>query len=222
MKRENRLEEALEIIYDYYIQKGEDLKSIKEMIAKDIDDEVIDDLSTNGLISTDGENLILTEEGEEIAKDIARRHRLTERLLVDVLEQRSMEDIHTTACEFEHIISKDVEESICTLLGHPRECPHGSEIPIGDCCKRAELKLESIIQSLDKFSPGESGRVSYILTSTNPQMHKLMSFGIAPGVKITVHQVSPSYVIQIGETQLAIEKNIAKNIYLRKSSSTSG
>jgi DtxR family Mn-dependent transcriptional regulator len=38
------------------------------------------------------------------------------------------------ACKFEHIISPELDQKICTFLGHPAKCPHGSQIPPGPCC----------------------------------------------------------------------------------------
>ena len=61
-------------------------------------------------------------------------HRLAERLFRDVLGIHDEDEIESSACKFEHILSPDVTERICTLLGHPTACPHGSPIPKGDCC----------------------------------------------------------------------------------------
>lgn len=75
-----------------------------------------------------------TPAGEERARNIIRRHRLAERLFMDVLSIRDEEEIESSACKFEHILSPDVTDRICTLLGHPGACPHGSPIPTGPCC----------------------------------------------------------------------------------------
>jgi DtxR family Mn-dependent transcriptional regulator len=63
---------------------------------------------------------------------------------------------------------------------------------------------------------GQEATVSYILTKKHPQLHKLMSFGILPGTKIKIHQKSPSYVISVGETQIALEEGLLSDIYIRK------
>ena len=71
--------------------------------------------------------------GRERAASIIRRHRLAERLFTDTFSISSSEaDSH--ACKFEHIISPELDQKICTFLGHPATCPHGSEIPPGPCC----------------------------------------------------------------------------------------
>jgi hypothetical protein len=76
----------------------------------------------------------LTERGRQRAADIIRRHRLAERLFTDSLALESESEIEQQACKFEHILSPEATEKICTFLGHPRTCPHGAPIPPGRCC----------------------------------------------------------------------------------------
>jgi DtxR family Mn-dependent transcriptional regulator len=122
----------------------------------------------------------------------------------------------SSACELEHTLSKEVEESICTLLGHPKECPHNLPIPPGRCCEKAKGLLESIVVPLSRLKAGQAGKIVYVLTREHPQLHKLMSLGVTPGTRIAVHQTFPSFVIQIEETQLALEEEIAKEIYVKR------
>jgi putative ABC transport system ATP-binding protein len=76
----------------------------------------------------------LTDRGRQRAADIIRRHRLAERLFTDSLALESESEIEQQACKFEHILSPEATEKICTFLGHPRTCPHGAPIPPGRCC----------------------------------------------------------------------------------------
>jgi putative ABC transport system ATP-binding protein len=80
----------------------------------------------------DGE-VQLTPVGSQRARDVVRRHRLAERLFKDTFSIDDFE-AHTQACKFEHIISPELDQRICTFLGHPKTCPHGNPIPPGDCC----------------------------------------------------------------------------------------
>jgi len=75
----------------------------------------------------------LTPVGSQRARDVVRRHRLAERLFKDTFSVDETE-AHTQACKFEHIISPELDQRICTFLGHPKTCPHGNPIPPGDCC----------------------------------------------------------------------------------------
>ncbi|MDP2766327.1 MAG: metal-dependent transcriptional regulator, partial [Candidatus Methanoperedens sp.] len=211
-----KTEEALSIIWEEREKKSYDRETIKEKVFVKVGEDILDALAKEGYIIADNDSVKIAPKGEVIARDITRRQRLAERLLTDVLEldRKAMD---SSACEFEHILSKEVEEGICTLLGHPKECPHGLAIPPGDCCAKAKGLLESIVVPLTKLKPGETGRIVYVLTREHPQLHKLMSLGIVPGVLILVHQIFPSFVIQVAETQLALEKDIANEIYVKRS-----
>jgi putative ABC transport system ATP-binding protein len=85
------------------------------------------------LVSVKEREVRLTEPGKNRARDVVRRHRLAERLFKDTFRIDEHE-AHTQACKFEHIISPELDERICSFLGHPTTCPHGNPIPPGDCC----------------------------------------------------------------------------------------
>jgi ABC-type glutathione transport system ATPase component len=92
-----------------------------------------------GLVVVQGGAVAFTPRGEERARSVIRRHRLAERLFMDVLALRDESSIEKNACTFEHILSPEVTDRICTFLGHPRTCPHGSPIPEGECCRMSAL-----------------------------------------------------------------------------------
>ena len=98
-----------------------------------------------------------TAAGEERARNVIRRHRLAERLFIDVLSIQDEMEIESSACKFEHILSPDVTDRICTLLGHPPACPHGSPIPQGDCC--LERRVLSSSERADVLSGIGSQRI---------------------------------------------------------------
>ncbi len=85
------------------------------------------------LIALENGEAQLTPTGSQRARDVVRRHRLAERLFKDTFSVDETE-AHTQACKFEHIISPELDQRICTFLGHPKTCPHGNPIPPGDCC----------------------------------------------------------------------------------------
>ncbi|HVH88929.1 MAG TPA: ATP-binding cassette domain-containing protein [Terriglobales bacterium] len=78
-----------------------------------------------------------TPAGKQRATDVIRRHRLAERLFTQTLKVQNEDEIEQQACKFEHILSPEVTDKICTFLGHPETCPHGSPIPPGECCEKA-------------------------------------------------------------------------------------
>jgi putative ABC transport system ATP-binding protein len=87
------------------------------------------------LIQVADSRISFTDRGERRARDVVRRRRLAERLFTDTF---AFEDpvADSQACKFEHIISPELDEKICTFLGHPETCPHGHLIPPGPCCLR--------------------------------------------------------------------------------------
>jgi putative ABC transport system ATP-binding protein len=76
----------------------------------------------------------LTEAGSLRARDVVRRHRLAERLFTDTFAIEDAE-AQAQACRFEHIITPELDQRICSFLGHPKTCPHGNPIPPGACCE---------------------------------------------------------------------------------------
>jgi putative ABC transport system ATP-binding protein len=92
-----------------------------------------------GLVELRGGEVAFTPRGEARARSVIRRHRLAERLFMDVLAIRDEGSIEKNACTFEHILSPEVTDRICSFLGHPRTCPHGSPIPEGDCCRASTV-----------------------------------------------------------------------------------
>jgi putative ABC transport system ATP-binding protein len=85
------------------------------------------------LVELQNGEALLTPVGSQRARGVVRRHRLAERLFKDTFAVDDAE-AHDQACRFEHIISPELDQRICTFLGHPKTCPHGNPIPPGDCC----------------------------------------------------------------------------------------
>lgn len=156
----------------------------------------------------------LTEEGERRATDIVRRHRLTERLFRDLLSAADS-TMEAQACEFEHILSPEATESVCTLLGHPPTCPHGKPIPPGPCCRSFQRTVRPLVTGLTTFPLGATGRIVFIAPRFHDRMDRLAALGVTPGSTVRLHQRSPSFVIEVGETTIALDPEIAGEVYLK-------
>jgi len=91
-----------------------------------------------------------TDRGRRRAADIIRRHRLAERLFTDSLAMDSESEIEQQACKFEHILSPEATDKICSFLGHPRTCPHGAPIPPGTCCGRTHELVTAPLANSDR------------------------------------------------------------------------
>jgi DtxR family Mn-dependent transcriptional regulator len=90
--------------------------------------QMIDKMNKAGLVATELNRITLTAEGERLAQQVVRRHRLAERFLTDILGL-SWADAHLEAGKWEHVLSDEVEAAINRILGAPTTCPHGNPIP---------------------------------------------------------------------------------------------
>ena len=225
------IEESLEYIWTMREQNNEKVENFVKgiylrcnfsQIAGDLSPEaVLETLKNEGYIKIEDNKIMFLKKGEEIGKKIIRRHRLTERLLKDIL-QMTIDEIEEPACRLEHTITEGLEDSICTLLGHPSVCPHGFEIPPGKCCKDVSKTLEPIIVSLSDMEAGGEGNIMYLVTKSHPRLQRLSTLGLSPGSKIKIIQTFPTFVVQVDETQIALEKSIAKDIFVRKTNGYTG
>ena len=113
---------------------------------------IVNTMTEIGLLTNGDAEPEFTPKGEQRARDVIRRHRLAERLFRDVLSISDETEIETSACKFEHILSPEVTDRMCSLLGHPTACPHGSPIPKGECCSENRVlqpqDVESILNSV--------------------------------------------------------------------------
>jgi DtxR family Mn-dependent transcriptional regulator len=173
------------------------------------------ELTTVGLLRLEGSKVALTEAGEARARDVMRRHRLAERLFKDLMAV-SEGTMEAQACELEHILSPEATDSVCTLLGHPPTCPHGRPIPPGPCCGTSQQQLRPLVTGLRHFALGATGRIVFIAPKFHDRMDRLAALGVIPGSQIRLHQRSPSYVIEVGETTIALDPEIAGEIFVKR------
>lgn len=213
-----RQEEILEAVYTEREAGRDDAASVLARAAPDHAPGAgrgdLDTLQGAGLVRLDGDRVHLSDAGEKRARDVVRRHRLTERLFRDLLDlgERTMEK---QACEFEHILSPEATDSVCTLLGHPPTCPHGKPIPPGPCCGTFQKTVRPLVTGLPSFGLGATGRIVFIAPRFHDRMDRLAALGVIPGSTIRLHQRSPSFVIEVGETTIALDPEIAGEIYVK-------
>jgi DtxR family Mn-dependent transcriptional regulator len=179
--------------------------------------EIIDAMVQQGFLLADGRQIKLSPMGNMRAQEIVRRHRLTEVLLHNVLavSEASME---STACQVEHVLNPEVTEAVCAFLGHPPSCPHGRTIPQGNCCKVTLAVVEPLLVPLGRLKIGERATVAFVHTKRHEYLKRLGAIGLAPGSHIRLRQTQPSLVIQVGETELALDRAAGKEIFVRRHS----
>jgi DtxR family Mn-dependent transcriptional regulator len=212
--QEEGTDEVLELIWTMR-EKG--LTGIQDLVEQARDPEVRDvvrQMTLEGLVEVAGEALRLSEKGEVLAEGIIRRHRLTERLLMELFEL-SEEEAESEACKLEHVLSPRVTDSVCSFLGHPPVCPHGKPIPMGPCCHKLTREVQPLIQPLSDLELGREGKVVFISTRVKGRLEPLSALGIIPGTTVQLKQRRPSYVIHIGETSVALDEQIVREIYVK-------
>ncbi|MFA5885629.1 MAG: metal-dependent transcriptional regulator [Acidimicrobiia bacterium] len=130
----------------------------------------------------DDRTLRLTDSGRELAVSIVRRHRLAERLLVDVIGLE-WEKVHKEADRWEHAISAEVEEKLVQLLGDPATCPHGNPIPGSK--HRPERTGAT---ALATFAPGPATvtRISEKLELDDAALSYVAGAALVPGATVSV------------------------------------
>jgi DtxR family Mn-dependent transcriptional regulator len=157
--------------------------------------EMIRRMEGEGLLNVIGGKISLTKQGEALAEQVVRRHRLAERFLTDVLGL-SWAQAHHEAGKWEHVLSDDVEQAISTMLGNPTTCPHGNPIPgsdyveddlvpLGSLTIGEEFVVTRIPEELE-FAPGmlEFLEQSLVIPGSRGAVREVMSDG---GLQVAIN-----------------------------------
>jgi len=212
---QHKIEEILEAVWKAEEQGEYSLEAVRRLCPDEIFDQDMDALVADGLLHWEGERILFSAQGKELARGVIRRHRLTESLLTSVLQVPAAK-AHEIACEMEHSLPPEMTQSICTLLGHPEVTPDGMPIPSGPDCKIHQRSTEAVIIRLTELKPGQQGRIAYIKPSDHERGHQLASFGIVPGVTVELHQKYPAYCVRYEGSELALDKEVAADIYVSR------
>jgi len=150
--------------------------------------ETLKRMIRDGYIAMDSKRQVtLTPKGVAYAEGVLRRHRLTERFLVDMLGMQ-WHQVHEEACRLEHYISGAVEERVVASLGQPTTCPHGNPIPGSVPDARNYLRDQGAIRLLHA-QPGQPMRlllVSEVVEDEEGIIHYLHDRGIVPGTRLSL------------------------------------
>ena len=143
----------------------------------------------------------LSEEGEKIALEVTRHHRLSESFLTEILGLE-WDKAHQEAEKWEHVLSEEVEARMAAMLGHPTHDPHGSPIPTVD----GKMAREGG-QPLAQMAAGTHARVKRVSDEDAAVLRYLHSVGLVPGAHIEILRAVPAegvLQIRIGEAQHTI------------------
>lgn len=214
MKLSDKAEEILESMW-LAIEEGGQRDADLEQLGVSPADPAVAELENIGLIAVDEDRISFLPAGRLEGEKTIRRHRLAERLMMDVFNIHG-DSAESKACQFEHLLDEGVDTKLCTMLNHPTTCPHGKRIPPGDCCEDARKSGGTGVVTLTELKPGESGEIAYILTEDSKKMQKLMAMGVLPGNSINLMQSFPSYIFRVGYSEFAIDTAMAREIFVRR------
>lgn len=214
MKLTAKAEDLLEALWLATIEGGDNSAHL-ETLGVGSDDEDLGELVRLAFVEIKGERVYLRPEGRPEAQMTVRRHRLAERLVMDIFDLKG-EKGDARACEFEHLLHQGVDTKICTLLNHPTTCPHGKPIPPGKCCEAARAAGEVGVVALTELKAGEQGEIAYLSTVDAKKMQKLMSMGVLPGNTLSLSRSYPSYIFKVGNSEFAVDEELAREIFVRK------
>ncbi len=118
-------------------ERGEDVKisTIARMLSVRQPSvvQMLKKLNIQNLVNYSKAVVKLTEEGQTVGASMMRNSRVLEVLMETTLKVAIDEEM---ICGIEHHMNKQFTDAICTMLNHPRKCPHGHEIPLGECCQK--------------------------------------------------------------------------------------
>jgi len=156
---------------------------------------------------------VLTKEGEQVALEILRHHRLLEMYLHQMLGYE-WDQVHAEADRLEHVISEQFEEKIAQALGDPQRDPHGDPIPSRDLKMPASSAL-----TMSELRPGQEAIICRVSSSDSKLLRYLREHDLIPGtffVVVAYSDFDEVHHIQIEKkkTAVAIGYNITSQIYV--------
>jgi len=178
------VEKYLECIYRLQEKEGiaktsSIVKSLK--VAPGTVTNTVERLEKGGFIThASYRGVKLTEKGRRIALQVLRKHRLSERLLVDTLKM-DWNRVHETACRLEHSLTGEMLEHLEKALNHPKTCPHGNPIP-----NEQGRIFEEATRPLSELAEGEQGIVIKVVEEKPDLLIHFKKIGLIPGALVEV------------------------------------
>jgi DtxR family Mn-dependent transcriptional regulator len=187
--------------------------------------QTVSRMERDGLLHVAGDrHLELTDKGRALAIAVMRKHRLAERLLVDIIGL-PWEEVHAEACRWEHVMSEDVERRLVAVLDNPTVSPFGNPIPglseLG-VCPTADAEIANLVR-LTELPPGSPVAVVVRQLTEHVQgdvglISRLKDAGVVPNARVTV-ETSRSGVVTIvipGHANVDLPHEMAHTVRVEK------
>jgi DtxR family Mn-dependent transcriptional regulator len=180
--------------------------------------EMLHKLASRGYIKhTAYKGAVLTPRGRRIARRMARKHRLLERFLCDVVGVRGSSG-HEQACKMEHALSDEAERNLCKILNRPMECPHGRKIPKCDRPITCERCTEAHT-SLADMGEGDTAVVSHVACENTDELCEMLAMGFVPGCRVKVEKkvaMGGPIIVSFKGTKVAIARERGKILHVTR------
>lgn len=218
------VEEYLETVYNMSMENevviGARLAERFQVSAPTVT-EMLKRLVRDGYVEMNSKRQVtLTEVGNQAAEAVLRRHRLTERFLVDMLGMQ-WHEVHEEACRLEHFISGAVESRVIASLNNPTTCPHGNPIPGSVPNARSYLKDHHAIR-LSAVAEGVQVTIlciSEVVEDEEALIFYLHQKGLTPGTQLTIRvqalgDQDEDVRLQVADREVAIRKSVAMKVWV--------
>ena len=175
--------------------------------------EGIKRLVADGHVTIEQRDISLTPSGRVLAETLVRRHRLAERMLVDILGI-PWHLCHEQAEDWEKVMTTEVEDAILSKLEGEATCPHGNPIPGAPSSIRW-----SDLKPVGEMSPGETARLTRLLEDIELDgevLKYLEEHSLMPGHDITLVEVAPdgTRTFEVDESRVALGQKLADNLWV--------
>jgi len=217
-KVSSTIEEYLEAIYRLEEKKGcaktGDLAKELNVTLGTITNTIESMKKQNFIIHKPYMGVNLTKKGRKIALDVIRRHRLSERLLTDVLHI-DWSKAHDAACKLEHAITdEDIIKPLEKVLGKPKTCPHGNPIP-----SKSGKIIEEKSEPLASLGLGKEGIIVKITDEKSDLLRYLATLGLVPGANVQIEEKAPfngPIIVKVMGASYALGRNVASVIWVKQ------
>lgn len=174
-------------------------------------------MERDGLLHVSGDRqLEFTPEGRLTAIEVMRKHRLAERLLLDVIGL-DWEKVHEEACRWEHVMSEAVERKLIELLETPTSSPYGMPIPGLDLLGVVPPEPVTCLPVAD-VADGRYAlvRIGEPIQTDEEFLVQLRDLGLVPGVEVTVSKDSGSVLLTAkGQAEgMLLDSTIASHLFV--------
>jgi DtxR family Mn-dependent transcriptional regulator len=183
-------------------------------------------MARDGLLTVEGDrHLQLSDSGRAHATRVMRKHRLAERLLVDVIGLE-WDEVHEEACRWEHVMSEAVERRVLALLNNPTVSPYGNPIPglaeLDASLSAPEFRaggLISLREVVENLADGDHAvvvvrRIGEPVQTDHEVMHRLRRVGLRPGAAIQVAAVAGGAQLSSGGEATEVELELAAHVFV--------